>query len=718
MQSDILDRANRARDEKRWAEAAELYARYLKIEENDFGYWVQYGHALKESGSFERAEEAYLTAKTLAASEPDIPLQLGHLFKRIRKPARAIIAFREALELDSNLREARIELERLGVTVEDPNQEYDERPAGTFIDLSDVFFYLRHHATVSGIQRVQLGIARALISLPETQRGGIRFLVGGDNNNSYAIVEDVYILEIWSQLAGEEVEHSKLKATMQKAVDATELYSPVAGDTILMLGAFWVLENIAERIGVLRRRGVFIGTLIHDIIPLSHPEFCERSLTDAFRSHFYTVAKFVDLIMTVSDYTAREVRQFLDDSNLPCPPMRTLLLAHKTWDSPRVARKLPSRVSKIITENYVLYVSTIEIRKNHTYLFRLWKRLVKERGRNAPKLVLLGRPGWRVADLLSQLESTANLEGMIKILHDVSDTALAELYRHAMFTVFPSFVEGWGLPVGESLIFGKPCLASTSSSVPEVGGVFADYIDPHNESDGYTKIVRFLDDPDHLEERSKNIRDNFRARNWSDVAENLVSIVTEFISAAGPSTRRDLVLPQIVPGRMYRIGNRNDTRDFIRSGDAEFVYSAFDTGWYPVENFGRWLRGRKGSLSFMPRAPVGSHLTIYAKLCRTPWSESMKLSLLLNGNGHDQISVDATGSTVVISFTLTTEVVELAFEATGDPGPHADPREDLCYGITAFGYSIEVDLPSRTSIVEQLMWDSPGFLQVKMSLYE
>ncbi len=63
-----------------------------------------------------------------------------------------------------------------------------------------------------------------------------------------------------------------------------------------------------------------------------------------------------------------------------------------------------------------------------------------------------------------------------------------------MFSVFPSFEEGWGLPVGESLIFGRPCLASNASSVPEVGGEFVDYIDPFNTNDGYEKISRFIED--------------------------------------------------------------------------------------------------------------------------------------------------------------------------------------------------------------------------------
>ena len=525
MTKGMLESANRARDEKQWAEAADLYARYLEIEETDSGNWIQLGHALKESGDYDGAERAYMTALKLTPNEPDVSLQLGHLFVRTRNSGRAIVAYRQALQLNPTLkeaREARVELERLGVTVDDPRRSSKgARRSTKFIDLSDVFFYLRHHSTVSGIQRVQLGIAQALIAFPEAKRDGIHFLAEGDDRNSYNIIDDVYILEICTQLAFDDVDHLRLKAVMQKTLDESAPYYPVAGDVILMLGAFWVLENVAERIGALRRKGVRVGTLIHDIIPLTHPEYCERSLTDSFRSHFYTVTKFVDFIMTVSDYTAGSVKKFLDDSEIPCPPMRTLPLAHKTWKPPTESGDLPMNVTNLIKERYVLYVSTIEIRKNHTYMFRIWKRLLQLRGRDVPKLVFLGRPGWRVTDLLAQLESTANLDGAIRILHDLSDTALSAVYRNAMFTVFPSLVEGWGLPVGESLVFGRPCLASNSSSVPEAGGEFVDYIDPHNETDGYAKVARFLDDPAYLEERTNNIAQKFRPREWSDVAENL-----------------------------------------------------------------------------------------------------------------------------------------------------------------------------------------------------
>jgi hypothetical protein len=116
----------------------------------------------------------------------------------------------------------------------------------------------------------------------------------------------------------------------------------------------------------------------------------------------------------------------------------------------------------------VLCVGTIESRKNHLALFQAWKLLLEE-GFEPPPLIWVGRPGWRVEDLLAQLAATRSLDGRIRLLHGVSDPELVALYRGALFSVFPSFTEGWGLPVGESLALGTPCLASPRAPRPRRG---------------------------------------------------------------------------------------------------------------------------------------------------------------------------------------------------------------------------------------------------------
>ena len=81
-----------------------------------------------------------------------------------------------------------------------------------------------------------------------------------------------------------------------------------------------------------------------------------------------------------------------------------------------------------------------------------------------------------------------------------------------MLTAFPSFVEGWGLPVGESLAGGKICLASSGGAVPEVGGDFADSINPYSATDGLKNCCGNPDNPDLRRNREREIASHFEPR--------------------------------------------------------------------------------------------------------------------------------------------------------------------------------------------------------------
>ena len=706
-----LLKADRARDARLWDEAAVHYRRYLDLKPNDAGIWVQIGHSLKEGGKFDDADAAYRRSVELAPEEGDTYLQLGHLYKRMNKLAEAIEFYRRALETDYSLYDAKQELAEFGIRTDDLKfklRAAEDRAAGILIDLSDVFFYLRHHPTVSGIQRVQLGISRAIGEMEPSKRVDIFFIAETRDGRDYVIVQEIFIASIWKELSGAKVEHSRLITLMNTAVSRGSPYVPTPGDMLLILGAFWVLENVAERINELRRQGVHVGTLIHDMIPITHPEFCEKSLTDAFRSYFVSVLSVVEFILTVSDHSGQMVKSFLEKNKVDCPPVRTLRLAHKTWEAATTPFTNMSReVSQVLKQEYVLYVSTIEIRKNHTYLFRIWKRLIQSRGKKVPCLVFVGRAGWRVDDLMAQLRSTNNLNGKVKILHDLSDTELAALYKSALFTVFPSFEEGWGLPVGESLLFGRPCLASSTSSIPEVAGEFVDYFDPFNENDGFRKIAAFIDDRKLLADRVAFLAKDFKPRLWSDVANDLIGTIKALVPRRGAASPAPL--PRLQPGRRCKAGHGNDISTFIDSGDAGLAYNAFDTNWYPVENFGRWLRGREGKIAFALESAVTGQVILAIGFSAVHWLGECQLQVALNDRLYIAAPPKGQHMTVIFRTTLESEAITIDFNVQGKITAGPDPRLDLSYGVRWIGYANAEDPLSRLELLEEMLMDSGSF---------
>ena len=174
--------------------------------------------------------------------------------------------------------------------------------------------------------------------------------------------------------------------------------------------------------------------------------------------------------------------------------------------------------------SYALIVSTIEARKNHLLLFRVWRRLLEELPPDrVPTLVFAGRVGWLVDDLMHQIANTNNLNGKLLVISSPTDAELTELYQGCLFTLFPSFFEGWGLPVTESLAFGKPCLISDRTSLPEAGGTLARSFDPDNFYDAYALILNAIEDRAGLAAWEAQIRREFKPVPWSTTVDALLS---------------------------------------------------------------------------------------------------------------------------------------------------------------------------------------------------
>jgi len=131
--------------------------------------------------------------------------------------------------------------------------------------------------------------------------------------------------------------------------------------------------------------------------------------------------------------------------------------------------------------------------------------------------------GWGVDDFLSDLRLDRSVDGLILILNHVNDSELSYLYRHALFTVYPSLYEGWGLPVGESLAHGKFCIASSTSSLPEVGGDFVEYLDPWDLPLWVERLAYYFDNLEAVRDREARIRSHYRSPTWTETTRALVN---------------------------------------------------------------------------------------------------------------------------------------------------------------------------------------------------
>jgi glycosyltransferase involved in cell wall biosynthesis len=144
-----------------------------------------------------------------------------------------------------------------------------------------------------------------------------------------------------------------------------------------------------------------------------------------------------------------------------------------------------------VREPYVLAVASLEPRKNFGRLLDAWNALGRATG--AHQLVVVAAEGWRQGRVRRRLERMTGDGSVVKIGH-VSDTVLAALYRRANAFVFPSLAEGFGLPVAEAMACGAPVVTSKASSIPEVAGDAALFVDPEETDEIAAAIERMLGD--------------------------------------------------------------------------------------------------------------------------------------------------------------------------------------------------------------------------------
>ncbi len=295
------------------------------------------------------------------------------------------------------------------------------------------------------------------------------------------------------------------------------------GDTFAVLGSPWFRDDYAGFVGAVTwDRGMRTALLIYDLIPLVRPEWCDRGLVRLFGDWYAACVPHVDVVFAISHATARDVEAWSARTGIAVAlPVRVLPIGTGFSGPPvEAVDHLPEGLEP---GSYVLFVSTVEARKNHLLAFRAWRRMVEEMEPDAvPTLVLAGRVGWLVADLMQQLDNCRWLGGKIVLVRDPTDAELVALYKGCRFTLFPSLYEGWGLPVTESLSFGKVCVGSGRTSVPEAGGDFCLYVDPEDVTGATEVIRRACTDDALIAAMEARIRDSFRPTPWKETAEALL----------------------------------------------------------------------------------------------------------------------------------------------------------------------------------------------------
>ncbi|HEY6136802.1 MAG TPA: glycosyltransferase family 1 protein [Thermoanaerobaculia bacterium] len=249
----------------------------------------------------------------------------------------------------------------------------------------------------------------------------------------------------------------------------------------VMFGANYFLPRL---LGAIARRRVIT---IHDLTYKRFPELLQKETLQNLERHMKREIALADAVICVSESTRRDVLQFYEADPRRIVAIRSgirvIPSAAEREEPPAVGGSLAS-LGMTLPERYVLFVSTIEPRKNLPVLLDAFQKLDYDGA-----LVVVGKIGWKAESIAPRMREP-------NVIHlDYLDPArLAWIYEHAELFVFPSIYEGFGFPLGEAMAHGVPAIAARSSSLPEIGGNAALYFAPHDAGELARLMQRVLDD--------------------------------------------------------------------------------------------------------------------------------------------------------------------------------------------------------------------------------
>ncbi len=264
---------------------------------------------------------------------------------------------------------------------------------------------------------------------------------------------------------------------------------------------------------------------VHDLIPIAMPEYRVRARSRAYTSLVSFTVRRVDAIITVSEYSKRDIVRFLG-----IPEERIHVIGNAVDPSyrPITDTRLLSKVRERygIGERYILYFGGFDVRKNVDRILQAYASL-PESTRKAYQLVIAGRlhmlgsplypdPRPRVREL--------GLDDQVVVTGQIREQDKAPLYSGATVYLFPSLYEGFGIPVLEAMACGAAVITSKITALPEVAGDAARLVDPYKVEDIATAIAELLEDASLRDELRERALARAREFSWSRVAQQTLEV--------------------------------------------------------------------------------------------------------------------------------------------------------------------------------------------------
>jgi glycosyltransferase involved in cell wall biosynthesis len=304
-------------------------------------------------------------------------------------------------------------------------------------------------------------------------------------------------------------------------------HEPLLKGTWLLLPELIEGRHVRLSAAYARRRGMRVAGIFHDAIPWLHPEMVLHWTRDQHADYMRAFAE-LDAVIPVSNKSAQDFIRFVQSQGLPLPPVRACGLAAQIFGFERETQlKAAAGTVKI------LCVSTLEPRKNHALLLKAFEEACSLLGDLKVELHLVGGVYASAPEIAEAVRAATMRNPSIFWHNSAGPEQLRNFYRDCDFTVFSSWIEGFGLPVMESLWFGRPCLCSDQGVMAENakggGCLTVDMQDTHAMAEA---IIKLASQPDFRRTLGEQVLQR-KLKTWTDYAAGILEILKPPASAIG-----------------------------------------------------------------------------------------------------------------------------------------------------------------------------------------
>ena len=266
--------------------------------------------------------------------------------------------------------------------------------------------------------------------------------------------------------------------------------------------------------------------VIHDVALRKNPAWNKFLYTRSFLFQLQRFLMNIDGIIADSEATKKDLR---DLYGVPGEKITVIPLAVDCGRfQPVPASEISPEVDRVTGGNdYILFVSTLEPRKNIPNILRAFAQLKKSGVKE--KLLLVGRKGWLCDEIFRTWEELG-LKDEVVFVGYTGDALLPHFYSRARFLIFPSFYEGFGLPILEAMACGCPVITSNLSSMPEVAGDAALLVNPYDVKEISEAMGRLLQDEGLRENLRLKGTERVKLFSWEKTARETLKVFTKVMS--------------------------------------------------------------------------------------------------------------------------------------------------------------------------------------------